>query len=37
MCPDRTSYYVVIPKEIREPFGLKGVDYFLINLKPEIG
>lgn len=35
MRPDGTSYYVVIPKEIRELFGLKGGEYFLI--KPKLG
>lgn len=37
MRPDGTSYYVVIPKEIRELFGLKGGEYFLIRPKPEKG
>ena len=31
MRPDGTSYYVVIPKEIRERFELKGGEYFLIK------
>ena len=35
MRPDGTSYYVVIPKEIRELLGLKGGEYFLIKAKPE--
>lgn len=35
MRPDRTSYYVVIPKEIRELFGLKGGEYFVMKAKPE--
>jgi AbrB family looped-hinge helix DNA binding protein len=35
MRPDGTSYYVVIPKEIRELFGLKGGEYFLI--RPKLG
>jgi AbrB family looped-hinge helix DNA binding protein len=34
MRPDGTSYYVVIPKEVREQFGLKGGEYFLIRAKP---
>jgi AbrB family looped-hinge helix DNA binding protein len=34
MRPDGTSYYVVIPKEIRELFGLKGGEYFLIRARP---
>ena len=37
MRPDGTSYYVVIPKEIRELFGLKGGEYFLIKPKPGKG
>jgi AbrB family looped-hinge helix DNA binding protein len=37
MRPDGTSYYVVIPKEIRELFGLKGGEYFLIKPKPAKG
>lgn len=35
MRPDGTSYYVVIPKEVRELFGLKGGEYFLMKAKPE--
>jgi AbrB family looped-hinge helix DNA binding protein len=35
MRPDGTSYYVVIPKEIRELFGLKGGEYFMMKAKPE--
>lgn len=35
MRPDGTSYYVVIPKEIRELFKLKGGEYFVIKAKPE--
>jgi len=35
MRPDGTSYYVVIPKEIRELLGLKGGEYFLMKAKPE--
>ena len=34
MRPDGTSYYVVIPKEIREQFQLKGGEYFIIRAKP---
>jgi len=34
MRPDKTSYYVVIPKEIRELFGLEGGEYFIIRAKP---
>jgi AbrB family looped-hinge helix DNA binding protein len=34
MRPDGTSYYVVIPKEIREQFGLKGGEYFIVRAKP---
>jgi len=35
MRPDGTSYYVVIPKEIRELLGLKGGEYFIMKTKPE--
>ena len=35
MRPDGTSYYVVIPKEIRELFQLKGGEYFVMKAKPE--
>jgi AbrB family looped-hinge helix DNA binding protein len=31
MRPDRTSYYVVIPKPIRELFGITGGEYFLMK------
>ncbi len=34
MRPDGTSYYVTIPKEVRELFELKGGEYFLIRAKP---
>jgi AbrB family looped-hinge helix DNA binding protein len=34
MRPDGTSYYVVIPKEIRELFNLKGGEYFIMKAKP---
>jgi AbrB family looped-hinge helix DNA binding protein len=34
MRPDGTSYYVVIPKEVREQFQLKGGEYFVIRAKP---
>ena len=37
MRPDGTSYYVVIPKEIRELFNLTGGEYFLMKAKPEDG
>ena len=33
--PDGTSYFVSIPKEIREILGLKGGEYFVIKAKPE--
>ena len=35
MRPDGTSYYVVIPKEIRELLGLRGGEYFVMKAKPE--
>jgi len=35
MRPDGTSYYVVIPKEIRELLKLKGGEYFVMKAKPE--
>jgi AbrB family looped-hinge helix DNA binding protein len=35
MRPDGTSYYVVIPKEIREMLGLKGGEYFVMKAKKE--
>jgi hypothetical protein len=34
MRPDKTSYYVVIPKEVRELFGLEGGEYFIMKAKP---
>jgi len=34
MRPDKTSYYVVIPKEIRELFKLEGGEYFIMKAKP---
>ena len=34
MRPDKTSYYVVIPKEVRELFELKGGEYFIMKAKP---
>jgi bifunctional DNA-binding transcriptional regulator/antitoxin component of YhaV-PrlF toxin-antitoxin module len=34
MRPDKTSYYVVIPKEIRELFELKGGEYFIMQAWP---
>lgn len=33
--PDGTSYYVSIPKEIREILNLKGGEYFVIKARPE--
>jgi AbrB family looped-hinge helix DNA binding protein len=35
MRPDGTSYYVVIPKEIRELMGLRGGEHFVIKAKPD--
>ncbi|MFX0067952.1 MAG: hypothetical protein ACFE7A_06550 [Promethearchaeota archaeon] len=35
MRPDGTSYYVVIPKLIRELLNLKGGEYFIMKAKPE--
>ncbi len=35
MRQDGTTFYVVIPKEIRELLGLKGGEYFLIKAKPD--
>ena len=37
MRPDGSSYYVVIPKKIRETFGLNGGEYFIMKAKPEKG
>ena len=37
MRPDGTSYYVVIPKKIRELFDLSGGEYFIMKAKPEKG
>ena len=37
MRPDGTSYYVVIPKKIRELFKLDGGEYFIMKAKPEKG
>ncbi len=31
MRPDKTSYYVTIPKKVRELFNLKGGEYFLMT------
>ena len=31
MRPDKTSYYVTIPKKVRELFSLKGGEYFLMT------
>lgn len=36
MRPDKTSYAVVIPKEIREEFALKGGEYFVMLSRPEL-
>ncbi|OPX98882.1 MAG: hypothetical protein A4E62_00767 [Syntrophorhabdus sp. PtaU1.Bin002] len=33
--PDGTSYYVSIPKEVREMLNLKGGEYFVMKAKPE--
>jgi Holliday junction resolvase len=35
MRPDGTSYYVSIPREIRDVFGLKGGEYFVMEAKKE--
>jgi len=37
MRPDKTSYYVVIPKPVRELLGLKGGEYFLMKADVEDG
>ena len=37
MRPDGTSYYVVIPKPIRELLGLKGGEYFLMKADAKDG
>ncbi len=37
MRPDGSSYYVVIPKKLRELFDLKGGEYFMMKAKPEKG
>ncbi len=37
MRPDGSSYYVVIPKKLRELFNLKGGEYFMMKAKPEKG
>jgi AbrB family looped-hinge helix DNA binding protein len=37
MRPDGTSYYVVIPKEIRTLLNLKGGEYFIMKAVPEKG
>lgn len=34
MRPDGTSYYVVVPKEIRDVLGLKEGEYFVMKAKP---
>lgn len=33
--PDGTSYYVSIPKEIRDSLNLKGGEYFVMRAKKE--
>ena len=33
--PDGTSYYVSIPREIRDLLGLKGGEYFLVKAETE--
>lgn len=33
--PDGTSYFVSIPKEIRDSLDLKGGEYFVIKAIPE--
>ena len=35
MRPDGTSYYVAIPKEIRELLDLTGGEYFVLKAKKE--
>ena len=35
MRPDGTSYYVVIPKEIRTTLNLKGGEYFIMKAMSE--
>ena len=37
MRPDGTSYYVVIPKPVRELLGLKGGEYFLMKADAKDG
>ncbi len=37
MRPDGTSYYVVVPKEVRERLGLKGGEYFVMKADPSEG
>ena len=34
--PDGTSYYVSIPKDIRDSLNLKGGEYFVIRAKPDM-
>jgi AbrB family looped-hinge helix DNA binding protein len=36
MRPDKTSYTIVIPKEIRDEFNLKGGEYFIMLSRPEL-
>ena len=35
MRPDKTSYYVVIPKPVRELLSLKGGEYFLMKAEAD--
>lgn len=37
MRPDKTSYYVVIPKPIRELLGLEGGEYFIMKAEADDG
>ena len=37
MRPDGTSYYVAIPKPIRELLGLEGGEYFMMKADPKDG
>ena len=37
MRPDKTSYYVVIPKPVRELLSLTGGEYFLMKAKADDG
>ncbi|MBW2974243.1 hypothetical protein KY366_00865 [Candidatus Woesearchaeota archaeon] len=35
MRPDKTSYVVVIPKEVRQEFKLSGGEHFIMVSKPK--